>query len=94
MANRNRVQTGRAYFYVPVLLDRIDGRTRLEEGDQVRVVKLPGCPPPNTMGHAHVADLSGHFVGLVHVNSLVTREEYVEYLRIKIDRMEQASSAS
>jgi hypothetical protein len=45
-----------------------------ENGQRVRVVKLPGCPPPNTMGHAHIVDdATGGFLGLVCTVSL-TRE--------------------
>jgi hypothetical protein len=64
-----RVRAGQSYIYYPNLLDRIDGRTRLVMGDIVKVVNLPGCPPANTMDHAHV-ELNGKFVGLVHTNSL------------------------
>ena len=88
MAKLNRVKAGTAYFYLPVLLDRFDARTDLKIGDQVRVVNLPGCPRANTMHHAHVADMQGHFVGLVHVNSLVTKAGYVEYLKLKIAQLE------
>lgn len=65
-----RVRKGSVYVYDPVLLDVIDGRTNLKKGDKVRVVHCHGCPPPNTMNHAHVETLDGHFIGLVHCNSL------------------------
>jgi hypothetical protein len=71
-----KVKVNAIYRYNPVLLDRIDGRTNLQEGDLVRVVNLPGCPRANTMGHCHVADPNtGRFIGLVCCNSLepVTR---------------------
>jgi len=34
-------------FYVPCLLDIADGRTGLEVGERVKVIKPHGCPPPN-----------------------------------------------
>lgn len=71
MTKINRVITGRLYRYDPVPIDQFDPRvTYVQEDDIVRVVKMPGCPPPNTMGHAHVATPDGKFLGLVHVNSL------------------------
>jgi len=46
-----------------------DARTSLKAGDVVRVVNIPGCPPCNTMGHAHVYR-EGQFAGLVATASL------------------------
>jgi hypothetical protein len=76
-----KVFAGRHYIYVPNLLDRVDGGTSLVSGDEVVVVNLPGCPKANTMGHCHVNRLDGSFAGLVHCNSLHTKEEYIEWLR-------------
>jgi hypothetical protein len=64
-----KVRAGTDYIYYPNLLDRIDGRTTLVPGDIVRVENFPGCPPANTMGHAHVT-LNHRMIGLVHTNSL------------------------
>lgn len=64
-----KVRAGSRYVYDPVPLDVIDARTPLKKGDVVKVVKLHGCPPPNTMGHCHV-EKDGQFVGLVMCNSL------------------------
>jgi hypothetical protein len=64
-----RVQANREYIFYPNMLDKIDGRTELVPGSIVKVVKLPGCPPPNAMQHAHVM-YDGKFAGLVHTNSL------------------------
>lgn len=69
-----RVQAGRSYIFYPNLLDRIDGRTGLVPGSIVKVVNLPGCPPANTMQHAHV-EYNGQFVGLVHTNSLYAMKD-------------------
>jgi hypothetical protein len=66
-----RVRVNNLYRFEPVLLDRIDARTNLKSGAIVRVVNLPGCPKANTMGHAHIADPDGNFIGLVCTNSLV-----------------------
>ena len=73
-----RVRKNALYRFDPVLMDRCDPpigvrENRLNTGDLVRVVALPGCPPPNTMGHAHIATPAGRFLGLVHVNSLKPR---------------------
>lgn len=65
-----RVKAGSTYVYRPALLDLIDARTDLKEGDVVRVVNLPGAPKANTMGHAHVETLDGKFIGLVQTASL------------------------
>ena len=92
MNRNNRVRVNSLYYYVPNLLDQLDGRTGLQHGDLVKVVNLPGCPRAGTMGHAHVADpITGDFIGLVHVNSLHTKREYVAYLQSKIAEHETAS---
>ena len=65
-----RVRAGKRYRYAPVGLDVWDPRTDLQAGDVVTVVRLPGCPPPNTVGHAHVNGPDGTFAGLVLVASL------------------------
>jgi len=42
------------------------------DGQRVRVIKLPGAPPPNTMGQAHIEDAkTGIFLGMVSTASLV-----------------------
>jgi len=64
-----RVRTNTEYIYYPNAMDRIDRRTSQVPGSIVRVVNLPGCPPANTMGHAHVT-YSGVLAGLLHTNSL------------------------
>ena len=84
-----RVIVGRTYHYVPVLIDRMNppiavGLGRLQFGDVVKVVNLPGCPKANTMGHAHFTSADGEFGGLCCTNSLLTHSEYIEYLRTAI----------
>jgi hypothetical protein len=69
-----RVRANSEYIYYPNLLDKIDGRTNLLPGDIVKVVNLLGCPPANTMGHAHI-QLNGIFAGLVHTNSLYSKKD-------------------
>lgn len=84
-----RVTAGKEYIYHPNLLDTIDGRTGLRSGDAVRVVNLPGCPKANTMLHCHVEDVhTREFIGLVHVNSLHSKAEYIEYLKREIAKHE------
>lgn len=65
-----RVTAGRFYKYVPNNLDRVDPKTTLQENDVVRVVNKTGCPRANTMGHCHVEDKEGQFLGLVSTSSL------------------------
>jgi hypothetical protein len=65
-----RVRVGSVYVYRPAVWDQIDPPYDLQPGDRVRVVRLPGCPPANTMGHCHVAHLDGRFAGLVQTASL------------------------
>jgi hypothetical protein len=90
MANR-RVRAGQEFYFVPVFLDKVNPPYNVREGDLVKVVNLPGCPKANTMGHCHVhivAAVDGReastFGGLVCTNSLVTLEEYREYLKAQI----------
>ena len=85
---RQKVKANQVYWYHPNLLDRCDARTDLKSGDTVRVKNLQGCPPCNTMGHCHVVEPStGQFIGLVHVNSLYTKAEYIAYLHRAIARL-------
>jgi hypothetical protein len=53
-----------------VLIDRFDGRVDAKDGDQVRVINLPGAPKANTMGHCYIETIEGRFLGLVCTNSL------------------------
>ena len=62
------------YVFNPVGWDIFDPKTDLRPGELVRVIHPHGCPPPNTMGCAHVERLaSGEFVGLVSTASLSPR---------------------
>ncbi len=65
-----KVRAGKKYVFDPVPMDVFDAKTTLKKGDVVTVVKLAGCPPPNTMNHCHVEDENGTFRGLVCCNSL------------------------
>ena len=54
-----KVRANRLYVYRPALFDVADPclgarEGLLKPGHTVRVVNLPGCPPCNTMAHAHV----------------------------------------
>lgn len=69
-----KVKTNKIYVYDPVPMDIYDARTTLINGDLVKVIKLPGCPPPNTMDHCHVEDINGKFRGLVCCNSLLEQK--------------------
>lgn len=67
-----KVRTNSTYYYNPCMMDVIDPPYgNPEPGDLLKVVKLPGCPSANVMGHCHVnfAD-TGEFAGLVNTNSL------------------------
>lgn len=65
-----KVRTGSVYTFKPNAWDILDPKTNLNGGEKVRVCKLPGCPPPNTMGCCHVEDMKGKFLGLVSTGSL------------------------
>lgn len=65
-----KVRKGSSYRYEPSFWDRIDPKTELKGGEIVKVVHPHGCPPPNTMGHAHI-EYEGRFAGLVCTASLV-----------------------
>jgi len=79
-----KVRVNQVLVYHPNMLDRIDGRTSLKSGDVVKVIKMPGCPGPNVMGHCYVGDKdTGKFIGMVHTNSLHTVKEWEAY-RAKI----------
>ena len=86
----NRVRVNAHYFYKPNLLDRVDGRTDLKDGEEVVVVNLYGAPKANTMGHCYVNRLDGSFAGLVHCNSLHTKTEYKAWLVATIAKIEQS----
>lgn len=53
-ASMRRVQANKIYRYGPVGMDIYDCRNDAEPGQPVKVVALPGCPKPNTMGHCHI----------------------------------------
>lgn len=66
-----KVRANAIYVFRPCVLDLIDGRTDLTAGNRVRVKNLRGCPPCNTLGHAHVVHPeTGAFIGLVCTASL------------------------
>lgn len=90
----NKVRAGSHYIYSPNMLDQIDGRTALKMGEEVIVVNLPGCPKAGTMGHCHVNHLDGTFAGLVHVNSLHTKAEYISWLKARIAQQVEAKLKS
>lgn len=63
-------RVGTIYTYRPAGWDRFDAKHNLASGELVRVIRVPGCPPPGTMGHTYVERLNGQFVGLVCEASL------------------------
>lgn len=67
-----RVRTGSIYRFAPRGYDVLmPEHYTAQAGQRVRVVQLPGAPPPNTMQHAHIADATtGEFLGLVSTASL------------------------
>jgi hypothetical protein len=84
----NKVRVGQTYIYSPNMLDKIDARTNLQDGETVRVIQPFGCPRNGTMGHTFVQRMDGTWGGLVHCNSLHTKAEYIEYLRARIAVMD------
>ncbi len=66
-----KVRSNAVYVYRPCLLDVTDRRAQMTAGMRVRVKNLRGCPPCNTLGHAHVVHPeTGEFIGLVCTSSL------------------------
>ena len=66
-----KVRTNSLYRYTPQGYDRIWTHSTAQHGQVVRVVKYYGCPPPNTMGHCHIADRNTRKpLGLVDTRSL------------------------
>jgi len=84
----NKVRVGQTYIYSPNLLDKIDGRTNLQDGETVRVIQPFGCPRNGTMDHTFVQRIDGSRGGLVHCNSLHTKAEYLDYLKRRIAVMD------
>lgn len=68
-----KVRTNSIYIYDPVGIDRCNPPVgKPQPGDALKVVKLPGCPGSNIMGHCHVNFAgSGEFAGLVCTYSLI-----------------------
>ena len=79
-----RVRVGTIYRFDPVSWDIFrPANSGLRPNDPVRVVALPGCPRPGTMGHCHVERISpidGQwiFAGLVLLASLQPWKQYKE----------------
>lgn len=92
MATR-KVRVGEIYFYVPVLIDRMQPPYGVTEGDEVVVINKAGCPRANVMGHCYVSPVGEKSFGLVCTNSLVTRAEYREILKMKLQEMEAQATA-
>ena len=65
-----RVRAGSRYHFDPCALDLLHPCSSANSGDVVQVVKLHGCPPPNTMGQCHIQSLAGKFLGMVSTTSL------------------------
>jgi len=66
-----KVRVGSTYTYHAAgLLDKCDPKSTAQDGQKVRVVNLHGCPKANTMGHCHIEDMNGNFLGLVSTHSL------------------------
>jgi hypothetical protein len=65
-----RVRAGSRYRFDPCPLDLLHPCSSADSGDVVQVVKLPGCPPPNTMGQCHIQSAEGKFLGMVSTASL------------------------
>ena len=71
-----KVRKGQVFVFQANGWDRFDRRDNTpEDGTVVRVCTPHGCPPPNTMGHCFVEDMSGKFIGLVSTSSLQPRSK-------------------
>jgi len=68
--NKMKVRANSTYRFNPAPIDLIDpAHQGIKEGDIVKVVNLPNCPPCNTMGQCHI-EKDGKFMGMVSTNSL------------------------
>lgn len=67
-----RVRVNSTYIYEAAgIHDLCSPASTATKGQRVKVVNLRGCPPCNTMGHAHIVDAAtGEFLGLVQTASL------------------------
>ena len=82
-----RVRKGGTYVYTREhsLWEMTDATHDTPSGTEVRVIHPHGCPPPNTMGHAHVESLDGQFIGLVDTRALrkpVAEEEETMFTNV------------
>jgi len=70
-----RVRKGSTYVFHPGGWDMLlSSACDATPGQCVRVVQLPGSPPPNTMGHCHIVDAeTGTFLGMCDTRSLTRR---------------------
>lgn len=79
------------YIYHANLLDRFDSRTNLKNGDIVKVIRVAGVGQVKVVNcqHVYVGDPdTGHFIGMVHVNSIHTTKDYIAYLKAEIAKKE------
>lgn len=70
-----RVRRNAVYRFVPAGWDiAMPQHYTAVSGQLVRVIALPGAPPPNTMGHCHIEDsVTRKFLGMVSTASLQPR---------------------
>jgi hypothetical protein len=67
----SKVIVGKVYKFVfNNLLDKVDSKADVKEGDVVRVVNLSGAPKANTMGQCYIETLDGKFLGMVSNQNL------------------------
>lgn len=82
IASGERVRAGLKAYYYPGLWDVADppfGEREgwLHRGDLVEIFRCNGCPPPGTMGMAHIRK-NGRFAGLVMTSSLTKEPPHDE----------------
>jgi len=54
----DKVRVGSVYIFHPNFMDKGDrGGKLFRDGQRVRVINLPGCPPANTMGQCYIVDV-------------------------------------
>lgn len=72
----SRPRKNNVYVFQPCGMDRVmPEHYSATAGQRVRVIALPGCPRPGTMGQYHIEDAtSGNFLGMVSGGSLVKED--------------------
>ena len=82
-----KVRVGSTYIFTAVGLDILYPTDYTPgNGQLVKVVNQPGCPPANTMGQCYVADMDGKF--LCMVSGRMSRPAVVGVTQEQVEQLE------